>query len=83
MESPTTHHPHLHACCGALPGPGGYPKRPRHHPWEIGLPVLVIASSAALFFAGGFAVLPSEATGTGRAAGVGLHRVGFNAFCAA
>ncbi|BBX96377.1 M48 family metallopeptidase [Mycobacterium lacus] len=54
VESPANAYPPApHPFYGAPPRPGqpaaGYPERPHRHPWEIGLLVLVIASSVLLY----------------------------------
>ena len=50
---------------GAPPGAGhaatGYPEQPRRHPWEIGLLVLVIASSVLLYLLAFAVVLSGKA----------------------
>ena len=42
--------------------PGPYPERPHRHPWEIGLLVLVIASSVVLYFLAFAVVLSGKAS---------------------
>jgi Zn-dependent protease with chaperone function len=67
VELSTNHYPHVPAWHygappGNPPGPTGYPQRPHRHPWEIGLLVLVIASSIVLYMAAAAVVLSGRAS---------------------
>ncbi len=62
VELPANHYAHVPpwyygAPPAPTPGLTGYPERPKRHPWEIGLLVLVIVASVVLYFVAVDAVL--------------------------
>jgi hypothetical protein len=67
VELPANRHTHVPAWYygaspGSAPGSTGYLERPKRHPWEIGLLVLVIVSSIVLYTVAGAIVLSGKAS---------------------